>query len=188
MNAPHSVEHPTIAIQVGRRCTPRDQGAIGGSAWESNPPSTEHPRPNNGFEDRRRHQPPSASVANCSWERAPTVLEDCLKRRHPVAGASRLGRSGESGTAAARAGARWRRLAVRSTCEGRELFVEILSFAAGTRQATSVVAEPLQGHCCIIPPSRRACTMAGCQKSITFLGTASAIGPNTIARWSRAEV
>jgi hypothetical protein len=33
----------------------------GGSAWESNPPPTPQPAPDNGFEDRRRHQPPSAS-------------------------------------------------------------------------------------------------------------------------------
>ncbi len=33
----------------------------GGSAWESNPPPTPQPAQDNDFEDRRRHQPPSAS-------------------------------------------------------------------------------------------------------------------------------
>src|SRR5204863_2901691 len=32
-------------------------------AWESNPPATSQPRPPYGFEDRGRHQPPSASSA-----------------------------------------------------------------------------------------------------------------------------
>src|SRR6185503_5625259 len=41
-------------------------GGAGGSAWESNPPSTPKPAPNNGFEDRGRHQPPSASAADSS--------------------------------------------------------------------------------------------------------------------------
>lgn len=36
-------------------------GHRGGSAWESNPPSEPLPTRNNGFEDRGRHQPPSAS-------------------------------------------------------------------------------------------------------------------------------
>ncbi len=34
----------------------------GGSAWESNPPSGPLPTRNDGFEDRGRHQPPSAST------------------------------------------------------------------------------------------------------------------------------
>ena len=39
---------------------------IGGSAWESNPPPATHDAPDNGFEDRRRHQPPSASAVSIS--------------------------------------------------------------------------------------------------------------------------
>ena len=47
------------------RCDRVVEGVLalcGGSAWESNPPPTPQPARDNGFEDRGRHQPPSASV------------------------------------------------------------------------------------------------------------------------------
>jgi hypothetical protein len=48
--------------ETGAEKLPSTPERTGGSAWESNPPPMPQPAPDNGFEDRRRHQPPSASV------------------------------------------------------------------------------------------------------------------------------
>ena len=45
---------------------------IGGSAWESNPPPVPQPARDNGFEDRKRHQPLSASAPRLYRKRGPS--------------------------------------------------------------------------------------------------------------------
>ena len=61
---------------------------LGGSAWESNPPPPPQPAPDYGFEDRERHQPPSASRS---------ILA-------PLGSSYGLGASGSAGVAAGSVG------------------------------------------------------------------------------------
>jgi len=58
-------------------------GDHGGSAWESNPPPSPIPARDYGFEDRGRHQPPSASARILAYDTSPP-------RQSRVPGAARL--------------------------------------------------------------------------------------------------
>ena len=53
---PYRHPHPGPAIRA------KYLKKTGGNAWESNPPPTPQPARDNGFEDRERHQPLSASA------------------------------------------------------------------------------------------------------------------------------
>ncbi len=68
----HYLEHRSSASNLGR---------TGGSAWESNPPPPSEPTPDNGFEDRREHQPPSASGAILAAHGLPRLATRSLSAR-----------------------------------------------------------------------------------------------------------